>query len=116
MPDGPQERRHFAGDRRHDDGQLLARGAEPAVAGAKADLRFPGDIADGLRQSLQSGSQSLGDPCGIAICPGRLDQSAAGTAVARQGEAFPPDRLAGRTLRWDKAEGPVAGVVGIGLA
>ena len=43
MTDGPQECRHFAGDRRHDHRQLFARGAEPAIAGAQSDLRFPGD-------------------------------------------------------------------------
>ena len=51
--DGPQESGHLAGDRSHDDGKLLAYGAEAAVTGAKTDLRLPGDVADGLGQPFE---------------------------------------------------------------
>ena len=56
-PDGPQECSHFAGNRSHDDRKLLACRVEPAIMGAKADLRLPGDVAHGLRQSFEPGSQ-----------------------------------------------------------
>ena len=72
--DGPQESGHFAGDRGDDDGRLLARGAEAAIAGSQTDLRFPRDVAHRLRQPFQPGSQGLADPSGIAIGPGCLDQ------------------------------------------
>ena len=48
--DRPEERRHFPGDRRGDDGAALAACDELAVATAEAQLRLPGDIAHRLRQ------------------------------------------------------------------
>ena len=57
--DCPQERSHLAGNRSHDDWKLLACGAEPTVTGAKADLRLPGDVAHGLRQAFEPGSQGI---------------------------------------------------------
>ena len=49
--------------------------------------------------------QGFADPGGIAIRPRGLDQRPPCAPVARQGEALPSDRIARRTLRWDKTEG-----------
>jgi hypothetical protein len=58
----------------------------------------------GFGQPLQPGSQGLADPSRIAIGPGRLDQRPPCAPIPRQGEALPPDRIAGRALRWNKTE------------
>src|SRR5450432_3532069 len=45
---------------RHDD-LGLARRCEPTIAGAEPDLRFPGDVADDLRKSLEPVVQLAAD-------------------------------------------------------
>ncbi len=92
--DRPQESRHLAGDRGHNDGRLLARGAEATIAGAQTDLRFPGDVAHRLGQPFEPRSQGLADPCRITIGPGRLDERPPRAPVACQGEALPFDCVA----------------------
>ena len=63
-----------------------------------------GDVAYGLRQSFQPGTQGVAHSCRIAIGPGCFDQRPPRAPVARQGEALPSDRIAGRALRWDQTE------------
>jgi hypothetical protein len=93
--DRPQESGHLAGNRSHDDGRLLAHGAEAAIASAQTDLRLPGDVAHRLRQPFEPRPQGLADPCGITIGPRPLDQRPTSAPVARQGEALPSDCVAG---------------------
>src|ERR1700692_1104023 len=100
--DSPQERGPLASNRSHAARKFLACRAEAAITGAQTDLRLPGDVAHGLRQPFQPGSQGVADSCGIAICPGRLDQRPPRAPVAGQGETLPSDRIAGRALRRDK--------------
>jgi hypothetical protein len=75
--DGPQEGGHLAGDRGDDDWGLLADGAEPTIAGAQADLRLPGDVAN-----------RVGQPLGVSPNP----------PVSESGEAR--RALYGLPLRW----------------
>src|SRR5512144_3410749 len=70
MPDGPEKRRHFAGDRGDDHRRLLAGRDQPAIAGAETDLSLPGNVTDGLRQSCEPGSQGLADAGRITVGPG----------------------------------------------
>src|SRR5438132_13202183 len=49
--DGPQKRRHLAGDRSNHHGQLLAGGVEPAITGAQANLRLPSDLTNRFGQA-----------------------------------------------------------------
>lgn len=51
--DRPQEGGYLARDRGRSDRQLLAGGAQPAIAGAQPDLAFPGDIADAFGQPFE---------------------------------------------------------------
>jgi hypothetical protein len=46
--DRPQKRRHLAGDRGNHHGEFFASGGEPAITGAQANLRLPGDRANRL--------------------------------------------------------------------
>ena len=62
--DRPQKGGHLACDGRHHDWQLLAGIAQPAIAGAEPDLRFPGNIAHGFGQSVEPAPQGFADPSG----------------------------------------------------
>src|SRR6266851_4332496 len=48
LGDGPNKARQFAGDRSSDDIGRLAGAGKPAITGAQAQLRLPGDLADRL--------------------------------------------------------------------
>src|SRR5512134_4061633 len=104
MPDGPEKRRHFAGDRRDDHRRLLAGSDEPAIPGAEADLSLPGNVTDGLWQSLEPGSQGLADASRIAIRPGRFDQHAPGAPITRERKASTSNGLAGRAFAGDETK------------
>ena len=101
---GPQESRHFAGDRRHDDGRLFARGAEAAITSAQTHLRLPGDVTYWLGQAFEPRSQGLADPRWITIGPSRLDERSPRSPIARQSEALPSDCIACRAFRRNKPE------------
>jgi hypothetical protein len=85
--DRPQEGGHLAGDRSDHDRQLLAGIAQPAIAGAQPDLRFPGDVAHRFGQPFEPGPEGLADPGGITVGPGRLDQQPASRSIAGLGDA-----------------------------
>ena len=104
MTDGPQECCHLASNGCHHHGQLLAGSTEPTIAGTQSELRFPGDVAHRLWQSLDAGSQSFADPGGIAVWPGSLDQCPAGTSISGQGQALASYCVAGRAFRRHQAE------------
>ena len=88
----------------HFETEIDTCAAQATITGAQSDLRSPGDVAHGLRQPLQPGSQGLADPGGVAISPGRLNERPPGAPVAGPGEAFPPDRISGGALRWNKTD------------
>jgi hypothetical protein len=50
--DCPNESEHLAGDGCGDHDLWFAGRSEAAVAGAKSDLRLPGDVANDLRQGF----------------------------------------------------------------
>src|SRR5512144_3076477 len=102
--DGPQERRHFAGDRGDDHGRLFTDGDKPAIAGAETDLSLPGNVTDGLRQSLEPGSQGLADAGGIAVGPSPFDQHAPGAPITGEREASTSNGCAGRALGGDQTK------------
>ncbi len=52
--DGPGEAEHLAGDGGGHQGGILALDAHAAIAGAEADLGFPGDVADRLGLALET--------------------------------------------------------------
>src|SRR5262249_44392798 len=85
--DRPKERGHLSGNRRNDDGQLLAGCAEPAIPATQPNLRLPGDIADRLWQRFEASSQGLADASGMAVAPSRFDQHSTCSTVACQGQA-----------------------------
>jgi hypothetical protein len=83
----PDEAIELASDRNADFGGLhLPTQAELAIALSKAQLRVPGDIADGFGLTLLADLVFATDVGGIAIRPGRLDQYASCMPVARAGD------------------------------
>ena len=94
--------------------QFLADGTKATIAGAKSDLRLPGDVANrfGRRSSRVLRVSSLGRDSDRSrrLRPGpdgRVD-------CRRASQAGPSHRAAGRALRWNQAgEGhQLAGLVG----
>src|SRR5262245_66601284 len=85
--DRPKERGHLAGNRRNDDGQLLAGCVEPAIPTTQPNLRLPGDIADRLWQRFEASSQGLADASGMTVGPSRFDQESAVSSVAARRNA-----------------------------
>src|SRR5579863_4801484 len=83
--DRPEKADHLPRDcGRHDDFGLACR-REPTVAGAEPDLGFPGDVADGLRKSLEPVVQLAADAGLHAIGPGPFDQDAPCKRIAGLG-------------------------------
>src|SRR6516165_8441419 len=95
LRDGPQKRRHLAGNCGNDQRTLFAGGGEPTVTGAQGNLRLPGDCANRFGQTLEPRLQGLADAGRMAIAPSTLDQHPPGTFVASQCETAPPNPLAG---------------------
>ena len=96
----PEKSRHLPRDcGRHDDLGLACR-REPTVAGAEPDLRFPGDVADDLWQSLEPVVQLAADAGLHSISPSPFDQGAPCMRVACLGDAAVayrgPARMFGR--------------------
>src|SRR5215472_12178637 len=89
--DGPDEACQFTGDRGSDDIGRLAGAGEPAIAGTKPGLSFPGDLANWFGLLLLTQQQFPADPRREAVAPGRLDQQPASRAVAGLGETAASD-------------------------
>ncbi len=100
----PQKCRDLARDRRGGDGRLLALGRQSPVSRAQANLRFPSDIANLLRQLCLATLVCIADAGRVTIGPRRFDQRLAGTDVACLGDAslaprFPVERSNGTRPR-----------------
>jgi hypothetical protein len=81
--DGPHEGDEFTGDGGDGDVGVLAVGDEPAGALAQPHLRLPGDVLDGLGESLES-LLDVGRPLGREpIRPRRLRRALAGRGRCR---------------------------------
>ena len=75
---------------------VLAARQESPVARAEADLRPPGDVAEGFGELLLPGLDLLGDLGPVAIGLGRLNQDPARMAVAALGDAAAAAPVAAR--------------------
>ena len=91
--DGPDEDARIAGDGGDDEGGGLAARTEPAIAGAKSDLRLPDDVAVLLRQFLPRHVHRLDRG------PGALDQHAPFVLGPGLGDAAPRDPKGARIFR-----------------
>src|SRR5262245_3859188 len=111
--DGPHEGRHLASDGGDDDVGVFAAGDQSAEAAAETDLGLPGDVADGLGQTLEALLDVWRDLGGEAIGPGALDENATGVSVAGLGDAAETATLAGGVHAGDESEeaGELTGVV-----
>ena len=72
--------------------------AHSTITSAESDLGSASDVADGLWQPFNAGSQGLTDACWIAIGPCPFDENAASTAIAGERKASSPHGVTGRTL------------------
>src|SRR5882672_3416447 len=104
LADGPDKARELARERDHDLVVVEVPGVHTPVLGAQAQLRPPGDVADGFRYSCLSGGDDACDPRRIAIGPGRLDQRAPRVAVARLGDRALVPVLPGGVLARHQAQ------------
>jgi hypothetical protein len=90
LADAPDKARQFSCDRHADLVVLHAARGELPIAMVQAQLRPPGDSADGGGLLLLSLLQRRGDARGEAVIPGRLDQYPTRMAVAGLGDRSKP--------------------------
>ena len=91
----PDEAGEFSSDGSADLVLMQTACAQAAVALAQAQLRSPGDLAQGSRLGFIADLHFAGDLCREAICPSRFDQDATGVRVAGFGDRSERARLAG---------------------
>ena len=101
LGDGPHEGDQLAGHRGDGDVGMFAAADESAEPLAEPDLSLPGDVADGLGESLEALADVKRDLGGESMGPRALHQGAAGVGVAGLGDA---------TLATGFSRGVLAGV------
>src|SRR5438552_17360420 len=67
LADGPDKARELARERDHDLVVIDVPGSEAPVFGTQTQLRTPGDVADGFRNSRLSGRDDARHPTRMAI-------------------------------------------------
>lgn len=75
-----------------------------ALTLAHPELAFPGDITRAFGQCLQTGVELRADAGLHPVAPCAFDQSAAGKATARLGDAAPPHAGAAGMFRWGQPQ------------
>jgi transposase len=96
--DIPNESGQFPGNRGADFVLVQPLGTQPAEAMTKPQLRFPGEVDNGLRLTLKPRLQRFADPWRKAIVPSRLNEDASCMGVAGLGQAAAALGVAARIL------------------
>jgi hypothetical protein len=85
--DGPDEGRHFSGDRRHHLVGMFPLGGEGSETLASSPLGFRPDVLDGLWELLQAPLEMAAGLRRIPVGPSPLDEGPAGECIAGFGDA-----------------------------
>jgi hypothetical protein len=104
LADSPQERCQFSRDCSDGDRLGLPRYDELAIARAKSDLRFPGDLTNRSWQSVETGRNAGAHPGRKAIGPCSFYQHAACARITGFGDTSTPHPFTGRTFRRHKSQ------------
>jgi hypothetical protein len=100
----PYEAGELASDGGYHFGFHFSLGHKPTEPAAESNLGFPGNIPDGLRQSLLSFEQKPAYPGRLAIGVGRFNENAPDVAIAGFGDAAPFDGLTAGVFRGNQTQ------------